>query len=67
MDIIQAIAVIGSLLLFYALALSALSASSQPLPHDDTTTEETQRLREGLWLIALSFFVILAVLVWRAY
>ena len=65
MNAIKAFGIIGSLLLFYVLALSALSASSQVLP-PDTTTEETRRSREGLWLIALSFFVILAILVWRA-
>ena len=64
MDIIKAIAIMGTLLLFFVLALSALSASSQALPDD--TTEETRKSREGLWLIILSLFVILAVLVWRA-
>jgi hypothetical protein len=64
MDIIKAIAIMGTLLLFFVLALSALSASSHALPDD--TTEETRKSREGLWLIILSFFVILAVLVWRA-
>ena len=64
-DIIQAIAILSALMLFFVLALCLLSASSQALPRD-ATTEESRRTREGLWLMVLGFLFILAILVWRS-
>jgi ABC-type Fe3+ transport system permease subunit len=64
-DILQAIANLSAIMLFFVVALCLLSAYSQALP-GDATTEESRRSREGLWLILLAFLFILAILVWRS-
>jgi heme/copper-type cytochrome/quinol oxidase subunit 2 len=64
-DIIQTIAILSALMLFFVFALFLLSASAQALP-GEATTEESRRSREGLWLILIAFLFILAILVWRS-
>ena len=67
MDIIKTIAFLGTIILFFVLGVSTLSASSESVEAlaEDAMTEERRKAREGGWLLVLNFLVILAILVWR--
>ena len=66
MDTLEAIAFLGTLLLFCVAYLSGLSAFSKT-PVQNARTEEARRLWEGSWLIVLVFLSTLAILVWRVW
>lgn len=66
MDTLEAIAFLGTLLLFCVVYLSGLSAFSQT-PVQNARTEEARRLCEGSWLIVLAFLSTLVILVWRVW
>ena len=65
MDTLKAIAFLGTLLLFFVVSLSVLSAFSKMLAQN-AKTEEARRSCEGSWLIVLVFLSTLVILVWRA-
>jgi NADH:ubiquinone oxidoreductase subunit 6 (subunit J) len=65
MDTLEAIAFLGTLLLFLVVSLSVLSAFSEMLV-ENAKTEETRRSWEGGFLISLVFLLTLVILVWRA-
>ena len=66
MDALEAIAFLGTLLLFCVVYLSGLSAFSKT-PVQNAKTEEARRLYEGNWLIVLVFLSTLVILVWRVW
>lgn len=65
MDTLKAIAFLGTLLLFFVVSLSVLSAFSKMLAQN-AKTEEAPRSWEGGYLTLLVFLSTLAILVWRA-
>ena len=65
MDTLEAIAFLGTLLLFFVVSLSGLSAFSKT-PGQNAKTEEARRSCEGSRLIVLVFLSTLVILVWRA-
>lgn len=65
MNIIEAIAFLGVLMLFFVICLSALANSSK-VPAQNPATGEKRQAMQGSWLILLDFLLILAILVWRA-
>jgi hypothetical protein len=64
MNILEAILVLGALLLVFVICLSALANSSK-VPAQTPATEGKRRAMQCRWLILLDFLLILAILVWR--
>ncbi len=65
METLKAMAFLSTLLLFFVVSLSVLSAFSKMLAQNPKT-EEARRSWEGSRLILLIFLLMLGILVWRA-
>jgi cadmium resistance protein CadD (predicted permease) len=65
METLKTMAFLSTLLLFFVVSLSVLSAFSKRLAQNPKT-EEARRSWEGSRLILLVFLLMLGILVWRA-